>query len=63
MQPAMKNGRCRMHGGKSTGPKTLSGKDRSAMANFKHGFYTNAVRKEREQMRIMMQWRDDLMNV
>lgn len=36
-QPAMKNGRCRLHGGKSTGPKTDAGKARAAVANYKHG--------------------------
>ena len=30
--PAMKNGRCRMHGGASTGPKTAEGKARVAAA-------------------------------
>ena len=39
-QPAMKNGRCRLHGGKSTGPKTEKGRLKSAMANYKHGCYT-----------------------
>ena len=29
--------RCRMHGGLSTGPKTLEGKARVAAANTKHG--------------------------
>ena len=33
----MKNGRCRMHGGKSTGPRTPEGLDRSRRANWKHG--------------------------
>jgi len=59
-QPAMQNGRCRMHGGKSTGPKTPEGKERAAKANFKHGFYTNAAIEERMRMRMMMQWRKDL---
>ena len=31
--PAMRNGRCRMHGGKSTGPRTPEGKERSRMAS------------------------------
>ena len=35
--PAMKNGRCRMHGGASTGPRTPEGKNRAAMARLKHG--------------------------
>ncbi len=38
--PAMANGRCRMHGGKSTGPRTPEGLDRSRKANFKHGHYS-----------------------
>ena len=36
----MKNGRCRMHGGKSTGPRTPEGRERSRRANLKHGRYT-----------------------
>jgi len=59
-QPAMKNGRCRLHGGKSTGPRTLEGKKLSASANFKHGRYTKAAMMERMEMRKMMQWRGDL---
>lgn len=38
--PAMKNGKCRMHGGKSTGAKTLEGLERIREANLKSGFYT-----------------------
>ncbi len=38
-QPAMKNGRCRLHGGLSTGPKTQKGKDKIMMSNTRHGFY------------------------
>jgi hypothetical protein len=38
--PAMLNGRCRMHGGKSTGPRTPEGLERSREANFKHGLYS-----------------------
>ena len=37
--PAMPNGRCRMHGGKSTGIKTEEGMDRMRRANTKHGLY------------------------
>jgi hypothetical protein len=36
--PAMANGRCRMHGGPSTGPRTESGLQRSRRANWKHGW-------------------------
>jgi hypothetical protein len=38
--PAMKNGRCRLHGGKSTGPRTEEGLARMRAANTTHGFYT-----------------------
>ena len=34
---AMANGRCRLHGGKSTGPRTPEGLERSRRANWKHG--------------------------
>ena len=34
---AMPNGRCRMHGGPSTGPRTPEGLERSRRANWKHG--------------------------
>ena len=32
-----KNGRCHLHGGKSTGPRTEEGRARIAAAQFKHG--------------------------
>jgi len=60
---AMKNGRCRMHGGKSTGPKTEEGKKKAAAANLKHGRYTNAANAERKYMREMMEWGNDLEDI
>jgi hypothetical protein len=39
-QPAMKNGRCRMHGGFSTGPRTAEGLERCRQAPRTHGAYT-----------------------
>ena len=45
--PAMKNGRCRMHGGKSTGPRTPEGLEQSKKANFKHGLYSAEALEER----------------
>ena len=39
-QPAMANGRCRMHGGKSTGPRTAEGLERLRAARTRHGAYT-----------------------
>jgi len=38
--PAMRNGRCRMHGGCSTGPKTAAGLERLREAKTRHGLYT-----------------------
>jgi len=38
--PAMANGRCRMHGGLSTGPRTSEGRARISAANTRHGFYS-----------------------
>ena len=38
--PAMRNGRCQMHGGKSTGPRTAEGLERMRRAKAKHGFYS-----------------------
>lgn len=50
-QPAMKNGRCRMHGCKSTGPKSTEEKKRIAWAHFKHGLHTKRAINERKKMR------------
>jgi hypothetical protein len=38
--PAMPNGRCRMHGGLATGPRTEEGRARIRAANTTHGYYT-----------------------
>jgi hypothetical protein len=44
--PAMHGkGRCRMHGGQSTGPRTPSGLDRSRRARWKHGAYSMETRQ------------------
>jgi hypothetical protein len=42
---AMKNGRCRMHGGKSTGPKSVEGRARIAAARTQLGGYTPQARQ------------------
>lgn len=42
--PAMPNGRCRMHGGASTGPLTAEGKARCAAVRTKHGQRNAAAR-------------------
>jgi hypothetical protein len=40
----MRNGRCRMHGGTSTGPRTSKGIERSRRARWKHGAYSRETR-------------------
>ena len=49
--PAMPNGRCRLHGGLSTGPKTPEGIERIKQAVTKHGAYAKQARAEREHYR------------
>src|SRR6476660_9493988 len=49
--PAMANGRCRLHGGKSTGPRTPEGIERSRRANWKHGHFSREAKAERSRLR------------
>jgi hypothetical protein len=42
-QPGMMNGRCRFHGGKSTGPRTSDGLARARSAHLIHGFRSGAL--------------------
>jgi hypothetical protein len=43
-----------MHGGPSTGPRTPQGKERSRMANWKHGRYSaEAIERRREARQII----------
>lgn len=52
--PAMPNGRCRMHGGASTGPKTPDGLKRSKRANWKHGHYSKEeIMKSKQTKRLI----------
>src|SRR5688500_1629703 len=53
-QPAMPNGRCRLHGGKSTGPRTASGLERSRRANWKHGYYSAKAKALRASARASL---------
>jgi hypothetical protein len=51
---AMPNGRCKVHGGKSTGPRTPEGLERSRRANWKHGYYSREAKAERSRVRTAM---------
>ena len=42
-----KNGRCRVHGGASTGPRTEEGRARISEANLSHGKFTKEKLEER----------------
>ena len=48
-QPAMSNGRCRLHGGLSTGPRTEAGLAASRKARWQHGHYSAEAKAERRQ--------------
>ena len=48
---AMPNGRCKFHGGKSTGPRTPEGLERSRRANWKHGHFSREAKAERSRLR------------
>ena len=50
--PAMRGRkRCRMHGGKSTGPRTAEGLERIRQAHLTHGLRTQAAKTERDRAR------------
>jgi hypothetical protein len=52
--PAMRNGRCRLHGGLSTGPKTTEGIERIRRAVTKHGHYSKGAKAERAECRELL---------
>jgi len=47
---AMPNGRCKVHGGKRTGPRTPEGLERSKRARWKHGYYSREAKVERSRV-------------
>jgi hypothetical protein len=51
--PAMRNGRCRIHGGLSTGPRTAEGRERIRRARWVHGRYSQQAVEERALLRIL----------
>jgi hypothetical protein len=50
----MSNGRCRMHGGRSTGPRTPEGLARLTAARTKHGAYNAGPRAFHAGCRTLM---------
>ncbi len=61
-RPANKqNGRCRLHGGRSTGPKSAEGRAKIAAANLRHGKFTQAkIAKRKEDAKVAKGLRDRL---
>jgi hypothetical protein len=51
--PAMPNGRCRMHGGASTGPRTAEGLQHIVKARTVHGAYGAEMRELRALVRAL----------
>ncbi len=49
----MINGRCRMHGGASTGPRTADGLERLRKARTRHGAYGKDAREVRKLIGIL----------
>ena len=60
--PAMSNGRCRMHGGASTGPRTPAGLARSRRANWKHGNYSAEAKASIREVRKLLRTCKDLIH-
>jgi len=58
---AMTNGRCRMHGGKSTGARTPEGRERIRIARTKHGRYSAEAIESRRLLRAFLRYTNDLM--
>lgn len=54
MRIPMANGRCHLHGGKSTGSKTPEGKLLQKMASWKHGMRSKEAIAEAKVIRQMM---------
>lgn len=52
----MANARCRLHGGKSTGPRTPEGRERARFARWKHG------RRSAPRLAALKAYRDFLRN-
>ena len=64
-RPAYKrNGRCGLHGGKSTGARTPEGLKRISETNLKHGRYTkDKLEKQRRAAEVGRQVRAEIMRI
>ena len=53
-KPPLPNGRCRFHGGLSTGPRTPEGLARSRRATWRHGRRSREARETRRQIKHLL---------
>jgi hypothetical protein len=53
--------KCRVHGGRSSGPRTEEGKASSAAANLKHGRYTQQAQTQRSESSALVSQLEDAM--
>jgi hypothetical protein len=53
---------CNFHGGKSTGPKTSEGKERSRQAHIKTGEYTQESRQRHNRALLNLAYIEDMMH-
>ena len=56
----MANGRCRLHGGKSTGPRTAAGIERCRTARWQHGMSSQEALAEKRRLRVLLHEADGL---
>ena len=54
-----KNGRCKLHGGHSTGPRTPEGLERCKMASWKHGRRSKEAVEESRLIKELIKKCDD----
>ncbi len=52
--------RCLLHGGRSTGPTTESGKKVIAEGKFKHGLFTKEAIEDRKRIHSLKSWGNEL---
>lgn len=63
-RPALKGKTvCDFHGGKSTGPKTKEGKEKSRQANLKSGKYTQYSMLQNNRALLNLAYMEDLMHL
>jgi hypothetical protein len=53
-QPAMPNGKCRLHGGRSTGPRTEAGRQRIVAARTTHGWWSEEGHAFRRAIALLL---------